>query len=232
MQTRHKTAWTLLLATLFGCQNAGSPSLESDDQKASYAIGLDAGRNLMATRNHLDVQALALGIQDVFDEQDQRIPQEELQEILVAFDETIRAEVQVESEADGVRNTEEGAVYLSDNGAREGVTTTDSGLQYEVLRQGDGAQPSATDRVTVQYRGTLIDDTEFDSSYERGEPATFQVGGVIPGFGEGLQLMEVGSQYRLVIPGDLAYGEGGSPPAIGPNATLIFEVELLEIPGT
>ena len=230
MQTRHMIAGTLLVVTMFGCQAAGSASLESDDQKASYGIGLNIGANLIAARNHLDMEALTVGIADALAEREQRIPQDEIQEILLAFDETVRAEMQAESEEEALRNSEEGAAYLTENGAREGVTTTASGLQYEVLRPGEGDRPGAADRATMHYRGTLLDGTEFDSSYERGEPATFQVGGVIPGFAEGLQLMPAGSQYRFVIPGDLAYGEGGSPPNIGPNATLVFEVELLEIP--
>ena len=230
MQTRHKIAGVLFVVTMFGCQAAGSVSLESDDQKASYGIGLNIGASLNAARNHLDLEALTVGIEDALAEREQRIPQEEIQEILLAFDETVRVEMQAESEAEAMTNSEEGAAYLAENGAREGVTTTASGLQYEVLRDAEGDRAGAADRATVHYRGTLLDGTEFDSSYERDEPATFQVGGVIPGFAEGLQLMPVGSQYRFVIPGDLAYGEGGSPPNIGPNATLVFEVELLEIP--
>ena len=127
------------------------------------------------------------------------------------------------------RNIAEGQAYLAENGQREGVVITESGLQYEVLTQGDGPRPSATQQVSVNYRGTLIDGTEFDSSYERGEPATFPVNRVIGGWTEALQLMSVGSKYRLVIPSNLAYGERGSGPTIGPNATLIFEVELLAI---
>jgi FKBP-type peptidyl-prolyl cis-trans isomerase len=118
---------------------------------------------------------------------------------------------------------------MATNATKEGVETTDSGLQYEVLRQGDGARPGAADRVSIHYRGTLIDGTEFDSSYERGEPAVFGVGGVIGGFSEGLQLMTVGSHYRLVIPSDIGYGVQGAGASIGPNATLVFEIELLDI---
>ncbi len=230
MQTRRRIAVTVLVATTFGCQGPGSASLESDDEKASYGIGLSIGRNLSAAGSRLDLQALTVGMEDALAEREQRISEEEIQEVLVAFEEAIRAETEAENEAEALRNAEEGAAYLAENSAAAGVTTTESGLQYEVLRPGDGDRPSATDRATIHYRGTLLDGTEFDSSYGRNEPATFQVGGVIPGFAEGLQLMPVGSQYRFVIPGDQAYGEGGSPPNIGPNATLVFEVELLEIP--
>ena len=122
---------------------------------------------------------------------------------MTAFNETLRSEMEAENLAEASRNLEEGADYLEEHGARDGVTTTASGLQYEVLREGEGASPGPSDRVTIQYRGTLIDGTEFDSSYERGEPATFAVSNVIPGFSEGLQLMPPGSHYRFVIPGDI-----------------------------
>jgi FKBP-type peptidyl-prolyl cis-trans isomerase len=229
MKIRHSHAATLLIAALFGCQDSNSASLETDDQKASYAIGLDIGRNLMTVESHIDLAALRVGIEDALAESEQRISQEELDEVMVAFGETIQAESLAEMEAESARNLEEGAAYLAENGAREGVTTTDTGLQYEVLREGDGARPEATSRATIHYRGTLVDGTEFDSSYERDEPAVFPLNGVIPGFSEGLQLMQIGSQYRFVMPADVAYGAAGSPPSIGPNATLIFEVELLEI---
>ena len=127
-------------------------------------------------------------------------------------------------------NAAAGAAFLEENAAREGVMTTESGLQYEVVEAGDGASPSAEDSVEVHYRGTLIDGTEFDSSYARGEPVTFGVTQVIPGWTEALQLMQVGSKYKLFIPSELAYGPGGAGGRIGPNSTLIFDVELLSIP--
>jgi FKBP-type peptidyl-prolyl cis-trans isomerase FkpA len=140
----------------------------------------------------------------------------------------IQEEQQAEVAAAAEKNQTEGAEFLATNAAKSGVTTTESGLQYEVMREGDGPKPMATDQVTIHYKGTLIDGTEFDSSYERGEPVTFSVTGVIPGFSEALQLMPVGSQYRFVIPGELGYGPQGSG-QIPPNATLIFEVEMIEI---
>jgi FKBP-type peptidyl-prolyl cis-trans isomerase len=220
----------LLIATLFGCQDSGSASLETDDQKASYAIGLDIGRNFITVESHIDLAALRVGIQDGLAESEQRISQAELEEVMVAFGETMQAESLAAMEAESLRNIEEGTVYLAENGAREGVMTTDTGLQYEVLRESDGDRPEATTSLaTIHYRGTLVDGTEFDSSYERDNPAVFPLNGVIPGFSEGLQLMQTGSQYRFVMPADLAYGVAGSPPSIGPNATLVFEVELLEI---
>jgi len=232
MHTTRAALATVLLATTLGCQETGSASLETNDQKASYGIGLTMGRQLQPASSHVDIAALRAGIEDALAEREPQITSEDLQSIMQAFNETIQSEMQVESEASAQKNTEEGEAYLAENGAKEGVTTTESGLQFEVLREGNGDQPTTADRVTIHYRGTLIDGTEFDSSYEREAPATFSVTGVIPGFSEGLQLMSVGSQYRLVIPGDLAYGATGSPPNIGPNATLIFEIELLEIPGS
>jgi len=218
----------LLVATVPGCQGSGSVSLDTDDQKASYGIGLDIGQNLMTVESHLDIAALRVGIEDALAEREQRIPEEELEEIMVAFSETLQLEAAAERVTQSERNIEEGEAFLAENGAREGVTTTETGLQYEVLREGDGERPGEDSRATIHYRGTLVDGTEFDSSYEREEPAVFPLNGVIPGFSEGLRLMQVGSQYRFAMPADIAYGESGSPPSIGPNATLIFEVELLE----
>jgi FKBP-type peptidyl-prolyl cis-trans isomerase len=148
---------------------------------------------------------------------------------LDAFSDTIRKEQQAEHAAQAEKNEQEGGEYRKQNAAKAGVTVTASGLQYEVLEPGDGPKPTAEDRVRIHYRGTLVDGTEFDSSYERGEPAEFGVGGVVKGFGEALQLMSVGSKYRIVLPPELAYGSQGSGGTIGPKATLIFELELLEI---
>ena len=173
--------------------------------------------------------ALIRGIEESLAEIDPAVPEEELNAARQRVGETIQEEQLAETAVAGARNSAEGEVYLTSNATNEGVVTTDSGLQYEVLRAGDGPQPSATDQVRIHYRGTLIDGTEFDSSYARDEPATFGVGGVIAGFAEGLQLMNVGSHYRLVIPSELGYGPQGAGGTIGPDATLIFEIELLEI---
>jgi FKBP-type peptidyl-prolyl cis-trans isomerase len=232
MQMMNRFLTAALAVTLAGCQSTESATveLETDQQKASYGVGLGMGRQLQPAADHIDMAALRAGVEDALAEREQRVSDEDLQTAMQAFNQTIQAEMMAEAEAEGQANAAEGEAFLAENGAREGVVTTDSGLQYEVLREGDGASPGPDDRVTIHYRGTLIDGTEFDSSYERGSPSTFGVGGVIPGFSEGLQLMSVGSQYKFYIPGDIGYGLQGSAPDIGPNATLIFEVELIEIP--
>jgi FKBP-type peptidyl-prolyl cis-trans isomerase len=205
----------------------GTAALETDDQKASYGIGINMGSQLEPAADRIDSASLMRGIEDALQGNDPAIPQEEIQAILMSFGQEIEADMAAERDRDAEENAIEGEAYLAENGRRDEVTTTDSGLQYEVLREGDGPTPTRDQQVRVHYRGTLIDGTEFDSSYG-GDPAVFMASGLIPGFTEGLLLMEVGSQYRIVIPSDLAYGPTGSGP-IGPNETLIFEIELLEI---
>ena len=225
--------WTAIFAvtTLATCQNEGTASLETDDEIASYGFGLDIGRSLEPTVAHLEQDALIRGIFDALDGRDPAIPLERVTEVTQRVGTLVREEQRAVFEDATESNKVEGEAYLASNAEKDGVTTTISGLQFQVLREGKvgGAQPSTTDQVKIHYRGTLIDGTEFDSSYSRGEPATFGVTGVIPGFSEGLQLMTVGSQYRLVIPSQIAYGTRGAGSDIGPNATLIFEIELLEI---
>ncbi len=231
---RLRGKWTAMLAvtTLAACQAGGTASLETDDEIASYGFGLDIGRSLEPTVTHLDREALLRGIEDALDGRDPAISTEQLAEVTQRVGTLIREEQSAEFEAMTESNRIEGEAYLASNAEKDGVTTTASGLQYEILREGEagGAQPTPTDQVSIHYRGTLIDGTEFDSSYSRGQPAQFGVMGVIPGFSEGLQLMTVGSHYRFVIPSEMAYGARGSGSDIGPNATLIFEIELLEIP--
>ena len=210
---------------------AGGPApLETDDQKASYAIGRDMGSSLQPAAERLDVDALARGIREALAGEEAALSPEELQAVLQEFTRSIQADQMAAREEEAQTNRAEGEAFMEENAEREGVTTTESGLQYEVVEPGDGPTPGPQDRVRVHYRGTLVDGTEFDSSYERGEPAVFGLDGVIPGFSEGLQLMEVGSTYRFVIPGELAYGpQGGGGGTIGPDETLVFEVELLGI---
>ena len=231
MKLHHLAASVAVLTlVLAGCDNksAVSSDLKTPAQKASYGIGLSMGKNLSQEgMDDLDSQAVALGIEDALTKKEQRLGDEELME---AFS-FLQARAQERMAALNDESAKAGAKFLADNAKRDGVTTTDSGLQYEVVKQAEGAQPKATDSVTVHYQGTLIDGSVFDSSIERGEPVEFPVGGVIPGWVEGLQLMTVGSKYKFYIPSDLAYGAQSPTPAIPANSALIFEVELLEIAG-
>lgn len=208
--------------------DSSSAALDTQDQKASYGIGLNMGQNLQAAEGSLDMAAFMRGVGDAMAGNEPALESEEIQEALNAFSTEINERMAAERAALGEENRAAGEAYLAENQAREGVQVTESGLQYEVLEEGSGEQPAATDQVRIHYRGTLVDGTEFDSSYE-GEPAQFGVGGVIPGFSEALQLMQEGSKYRIVIPSDIAYGPNGSGQVIGPDAVLIFEIELLEI---
>jgi FKBP-type peptidyl-prolyl cis-trans isomerase len=213
-----------------GSIDMSSAALDSNDQKASYGIGLNVGSQIAETKDRLDRMAFLRGVEDALQGADPAIEPEELQTVLSQFAEEMQAAAQADYESSAATNLEEGAAFLVENGGKAGVTTTESGLQYEVITQGDGPNPTAADQIQLHYRGTLIDGSEFDSSYG-GEPAQFGVGGVIPGFGEALMLMAVGSHYKFVIPSEIAYGAQGSQGAIGPNATLIFEIELLGIVG-
>jgi FKBP-type peptidyl-prolyl cis-trans isomerase len=227
-----------LIAALFGatallsaCSN-GAPSyetaaLETNDQKASYGIGMNVGSQIAAARDRIDRQAFMRGIEDGLQGNEPEISEGEMQMILQTFGSEIEAAAAEERTREGQENLAQGEAFLTQNALADGVSTTASGLQYQVLRAGEGPRPGPTSTVRLHYRGTLIDGTEFDSSYG-GEPAVFSVGGVIDGFSEAIQLMPVGSHWRIFIPSDLAYGPSGSGP-IGPNETLVFELELLEI---
>ena len=218
----------LLTACAQGGADYSSASLDSDEQKASYGIGLNMGGQLAPAGESLDRAAFMRGIEDAMNETDPAVPAEEIQAALNAFSQMVNERISAEREGEATANREAGEAFLAENQARDGVMVTESGLQYEVIAEGDGNNPGPTDAVRLHYRGTLVDGTEFDSSMD-GEPVTFNVGQVIPGFSEALQLMSPGANYRIVIPSDIAYGPNGSPPVIGPDATLIFEVEMFEI---
>jgi FKBP-type peptidyl-prolyl cis-trans isomerase len=217
-----------LILTACGGTGSGNAKLDTDDQKASYGIGLDMGRSLEPAKARLDMPAFLKGVEDALAGADPALDEEVLQASLQSFTQSIMEAQQQERQALAETNRAEGDAFLLENGAKEGVVTTGSGLQYEVLRQGDGPRPTAEQQVRIHYKGTLVGGKEFDSSYGR-EPVVFPVGSVIPGFSEALQLMAVGSHYRVFIPGQLGYGASGAGPDIGPDATLIFEIELLEI---
>ncbi|MGE0158106.1 MAG: FKBP-type peptidyl-prolyl cis-trans isomerase [Gemmatimonadales bacterium] len=211
-----------------GASSGESAPLDTNDQKAAYGIGMNMGTQLRAANERLDRAAFMRGFEDGLQGAEADVPEAEVQAALTEFGSQLEAQANAARAREGEENAAAGTAYLAQNGAKPGVTTTESGLQYEVMRAGDGARPSPSSVVRIHYRGTLIDGTEFDSSYGRGEPAEFSLDGVIAGFSEALQLMPVGSQYRIVIPAEIGYGPSGSGP-IGPNSTLIFEIELLEI---
>ncbi|MDQ7000286.1 MAG: FKBP-type peptidyl-prolyl cis-trans isomerase [Mariprofundus sp.] len=204
-------------------------NLDNDKAKLSYAIGMDIGTSLKSLNADMDRAALTVAINDRLDGKPLKLNDEDAAKVKQEFFKKRAEEQAAKQKAAAEKNKVDGAAFLAENGKKEGVTTTESGLQYEVITQGDGAKPKATDKVTVNYRGTLIDGTEFDSSYKRGKPVTFPLNGVIKGWTEGVQLMNVGSKYKFVLPAELAYGERGAGGKIGPNSTLVFEVELLGI---
>jgi FKBP-type peptidyl-prolyl cis-trans isomerase FklB len=208
---------------LSSCNNANYKTPETEMEKVSYSLGVNVATGVKAQGiESLDINAISKAINDVFEGNDLDISEEESMQVLQEYFGKIAAEKQAKS-------SEVGIAFLAENAAKEGVTTTESGLQYEILSSSDGAKPNATDQVTVHYHGMLTDGTVFDSSVDRGEPATFPVNGVIPGWVEALQLMSVGDKWKLTIPSELAYGDRGAGGLIGPGATLVFEVELLGI---
>lgn len=232
-----KSYFTYVLAVIcflfYGCEGStdqGAPvSLDGDEEIASYGFGQQIGNSLLPMEDYLELDKLYRGIEDALGGIEPAVPMAEQAEAGQRIVQRSEEEDRTKMEATGVENAEEGEAFLEANSLVEGVTVTDSGLQYEILEEGTGPKPESTNQVRIHYRGTLLDGTEFDSSYSRNEPATFGVQGVIAGFGEGLQLMSVGSKYRFFIPAELGYGATGAGGDIGPNATLIFELELLEI---
>jgi FKBP-type peptidyl-prolyl cis-trans isomerase FklB len=204
-------------------------ALETLTQRLSYIVGENMAHQLKNDGLDLDTNAIALAINDVMSGKPSRLSDVEKRSTVEQVQKESQERQMAAHAEQSAKNKNEGAAYLAENAKKDGVITTDSGLQYQTLVTGNGTKPSKSDRVKVHYKGTLIDGTVFDSSYDRGEPIVFPVTGVIAGWIEGLQLMNVGSKYELVIPSNLAYGANGSGPVIGPDATLVFEVELLGI---
>ncbi|GAA5525869.1 outer membrane protein MIP [Microbulbifer aestuariivivens] len=224
--------------SLAGCskQDSGAVTevpLETQEQKVSYIITEDMALRLKSQGVELDPQVVIMALNDVAEGRESRLGDEDKQQVIAAFQEQMQSKQQemlAKQEADfkaaAEENAAKGKAFLEENAEKEGVVVTDSGLQYKIVREGSGDSPSADSTVEVDYRGTLLDGTEFDSSYARGEPVQFPVNGVIQGWTEALQLMKEGGKWELYIPAELAYGPGGAGGLIGPNETLVFEVEL------
>jgi FKBP-type peptidyl-prolyl cis-trans isomerase FklB len=225
-----KTLLAMTLATtMVAVSSAQAFELKNDEQKLSYSLGLVLGEKLKMDLETMDLEAFQEGIKAVYSGTTPLLDSQQVNETMQAFQVRKMEEQRQAAAKIAQANLEAGQAFLAENGKKEGVKTTESGLQYEELTAGTGKQPTAEDTVKVHYRGTLIDGTEFDSSYARNEPVSFPLNGVIPGWTEGLQLMKEGGKARLAIPADLAYGPGGMGNAIGPNSTLLFDVELLEV---
>lgn len=204
--------------------------LTTPKDKVSYAIGMDMANSLKQNKIDVSPDILGKAIKDVLTGQEPVMSDDEAKAALMNLQKEMQDKQQAEMKSLGEKNTKEGDAFLAENKKKEGVKTTASGLQYQVLTEGKGKSPKETDMVTVQYKGMLLDGTEFDSSYGRGQAATFPVNGVIKGWTEALQLMKEGATWKIFIPEGLAYGENGTPGGpIGPNATLIFEVELVSV---
>jgi FKBP-type peptidyl-prolyl cis-trans isomerase FklB len=208
---------------------AAEEALKSQKEKLSYAIGVDMGNNLKKQSIDIDPDILLKGLRDSLSGGKVLLSDEDILAIKTAFRQEMMKKQEEERKKLAEKNKKEGEAFLEENKKKEGVKTLASGLQYKVITEGSGKSPKATDTVTVNYRGTLTDGTEFDSSYKRGQPATFPVNGVIAGWTEALQLMKEGAKWQLFIPSNLAYGEKGAGNTIGPDATLIFEVELISV---
>ncbi len=238
---RFKTKLTLVavaLLALTACQKEQkaepAPKMDTEQAKQAYSLGVSAGRYLQSTIDEyskisvdLNAQLILKGVQDGMAGKSD-VTEEEIQQLLTALDETYRNEQMKLAEAAAASAKAAGQAYLDENAKKDGVTVTESGLQYEVLQAAEGAKPAATDTVKVHYTGTLTDGTKFDSSVDRGEPIEFPLNRVIPDWTEGVQLMSVGSKFRFTIPSELAYGERDMG-TIPPNSVLVFEVELLDI---
>jgi FKBP-type peptidyl-prolyl cis-trans isomerase FklB len=227
-----KVFWAVVLsAVLLAAQAYGADQSPLKDKKdrLSYAIGLDVGNALKKQSVDVNTDIFMRGVKDALSGGEKLLTDEEVRETMTAFTKELAAKRAEEMKKVAEKNKKEGEAFLAENKKKEGVKTLPDGLQYKVITEGKGKTPKDTDTVTVNYRGTFIDGKEFDSSYKRGKPATFPVKGVIPGWTEALQMMKEGSKWELFIPSGLAYGERGAGGVIGPDQTLVFEVELLSV---
>jgi FKBP-type peptidyl-prolyl cis-trans isomerase len=231
-----KKKWLYVLMSMFvfvsiatGDDSATKNKLETEKDKISYSLGVEIGRSFKELKKEIDMDLLWKGFSDSMNERKLLMSDKESRAVKQQFLTRIQKQRKAKQENMADDNKKEGMTFLLENKTKAGVITTKSGLQYTVLRKGDGDKPKPTDQVKVHYRGTLLNGDEFDSSYKRGKPATFRLNAVIQGWQEGLQLMSPGSKYKFFIPSELGYGSRGAGSMIGPNATLIFEVELLDI---
>ncbi|NLL13112.1 MAG: FKBP-type peptidyl-prolyl cis-trans isomerase [Fibrobacter sp.] len=220
------------------CEKSGKqPNVSNDpittfEDSVSYIIGFNMGGSLREIKDEVNLNLLMQGISDIINGNETKITREMANSIMRRFDEQMREKVKKAEDEKCAKNKAEGSKFLEENKSKDGVITTASGLQYIVLKEGSGPKPKETDQVKVNYFGTLIDGTEFDNSYKRGQPAEFRVSGVIKGWTEALQLMNTGSKFKIFVPSELAYGDRSAGPQIGPGSVLIFEIELLEIVNT
>ena len=208
---------------------ADAPEWKTDSEKLSYSIGMDIGANLKRQSIEVDPELLARGLKDSYTGGKTLLTEEESRQAIQDFQKQMMAKQAEAMKQQADKNKADGEKFLAENKGKDGVKATASGLQYKVIQEGTGKSPTADNTVEVHYKGTLIDGKEFDSSFKRNQTATFPVSGVIPGWTEGLQLMKEGGKYMLFVPSNLAYGERGAGRDIGPNATLIFEVELISV---
>lgn len=226
-------AGVVFLMTGCNAQNGSDDPapVKTKEHKVSYSIGYDVGSNFtrQGIGEHVSIDQFVSGFRDGLNDTDPLLPDSTRQRILQEFQQEMMQQQQAQNQEEGAENRKEGEEFLKENLQKEDVQSTDSGLQYKVLEEGSGPSPDENDKVTVHYKGTTIDGNVFDSSHERGQPATFEVNRVIPGWTEAMQMMKEGAKWKLFIPSDLAYKERGAGPDIGPHETLIFEVELLEV---
>jgi FKBP-type peptidyl-prolyl cis-trans isomerase FkpA/FKBP-type peptidyl-prolyl cis-trans isomerase FklB len=226
---RHTLLAVATAGVLAGSGVAFGQELKTEKDKISYMVGMQIGGSLTQIKDEIDVAVVIQALQSALKGEESKLTQEEAMALQQSFAQKLQGKREAEMAALAGKNKTEGEAFMAKNKSESGVQVTASGLQYKVVNAGSGAKPAATDTVKVHYVGTLLDGTKFDSSVDRGEPAQFALNAVIPGWTEALQLMPVGAKYTLWIPSELAYGDRGTPGPIGPNATLRFEVELLEI---
>ena len=227
--TRNTLAFATLAIAVAAPSAGAIEKLTTEKDKVSYMVGMDMAQGLRPIKDQVDMAIVMQALQTSLAEGQTLLSAEEAQAVRQEFMRKLQGAQQAKQQEVAGKNQAEGAKFLAENVKKAGVKTTPSGLQYQVIKEGTGKKPAATSQVKVHYLGTLLDGTKFDSSYDRGEPASFALNGVIPGWTEGLQLMPAGSKYKFWIPAALGYGERGTPGPIGPNATLVFEVELMEV---